>query len=63
MVLNLCIMFVAQDDSEQHTKVDDKRDALKVEHDKLEDVEIRTDRTVEAYKEHLDTLQQYHNER
>ena len=51
-------MFLAQVDSEQHTGIDDKCGALKVEKDKLLDVKIRIDEALEAYKELLDALRQ-----
>ena len=41
----------------QPAEIYDKCDALKVENDKLLDLKIRTDKSVEAYKEHLKTLQ------
>ena len=49
---------LAQDDSDKHTKADGKRDALKAETEKLLDVKIRTDKSLEAYKELLDKLQE-----
>ena len=61
--LYLCIMVVAQDDLDQHTKVDDKCDAIQMEKAKLLDVEIRIDKALEAYQEHLDTFQQCLNKR
>ena len=56
-------MFVAQDDSKQHAEVDDRCDALKMEKNKLLDLKMRTDKTVEAQKEYLNTLQQCVNKR
>ena len=56
-------LYVAQDDSEQHTKVDDKCDAIQIEKAKLLDVEIRIDKALEAYQEHLDTFKQCLNKR
>ena len=63
VILISCIMVFTADDPEQHTEVDDKYDALKVEKDKLLNVQIRTDKTLDAYKKHLDTLQQCLNKR
>ena len=57
-----CIMISARGDSEQLTEEDDKCDAVKgkvkVERDKLSDLNMRVGKAIEAYREPLHIVQQ-----